>query len=114
MVAGLHGCRDSAIVVNDMIKSFRDATTEDFFHGRRTARARKIPQAIWKAATRKLDAVNAATVLEDLASPPGNCLEALKGDLDGFHSIRINEQWRLIFKWEGTDAYEVQIADYHG
>lgn len=87
--------------------------TEDFFHGRNTARARKVPQAISKTARRKLDHINSAAALFDLLSPPGNQLEALKGDLAGFYSIRINEQWRLIFQWRENDAYEVRIIDYH-
>jgi proteic killer suppression protein len=57
--------------------------------------------------------VNAAAVLDDLKSPPGNRLEALKDDLVGYHSIRVTDQWRLIFRWQGSDAFEVQITDYH-
>lgn len=57
--------------------------------------------------------LNAAYQLDDLRSPPGNRLEALKGDLKGFHSIRINEQWRVIFRWDSGDAFDVQIVDYH-
>ena len=75
-----------------MIRSFGNPATEDFFHGRATARARKIPEQIWKAAHRKLDALNAAADVQDLASPPGNQLEALKGDRVGYYSIRINAQ----------------------
>ena len=61
----------------------------------------------------KLDVLNAAQVLEDLRSPPGNRLEALHGDLRGFHSIRINNQWRIIFRWQTSEAHEVRIVDYH-
>ena len=61
----------------------------------------------------KLDMVNAAGVLDDLRAPPGNRLEALKGDLMGKHSIRINDQWRVVFRWEGSDALDVEIMDYH-
>jgi proteic killer suppression protein len=57
--------------------------------------------------------VNAARVLHDLRVPPGNRLEALKGDLKGVHSIRVNDQWRIVFRWDGGDAYEVSIVDYH-
>jgi len=62
---------------------------------------------------RKLDIINAATDLKDLQSPPGNRLEALKGEWKGFHSIRVNEQWRVVFRWEGIDAHDVRLTDYH-
>jgi proteic killer suppression protein len=61
----------------------------------------------------QLDVLNAARDLRDLRSPPGNHLEALRGDLRGFYSIRINQRWRLIFRWEAVDASEVRIVDYH-
>ena len=64
-------------------------------------------------ALRKLDMLNAATQLGDLRSPPENRLEALRGDYAGLHSIRINDQWRIVFRWESGDAQEVQIIDYH-
>ena len=57
--------------------------------------------------------LNAAAILDDLKSPPGNRLEALKDDLLGFHSIRVNDQWRIVFRWQGSDAFDVQIIDYH-
>lgn len=66
-----------------------------------------------ESALYKLDVLNAAQSLHDLRSPPGNRLEALRGDLTGFHSIRINSQWRIIFKWEASEAHDVQIIDYH-
>jgi proteic killer suppression protein len=66
-----------------------------------------------EAALVKLDVLNAAHVLEDLRSPPGNRLEALRGDLRGFYSIRINNQWRIIFRWHASEAREVSIVDYH-
>ena len=68
---------------------------------------------IARVAKRKLEAVNAASRLEDLAIPPANRLEKLKGDLKDFHSIRINDQWRVIFKWINGEPYEVRIVDYH-
>lgn len=77
-----------------MIVSFGDAATADLFHGVRSARARRFPRDIVPAALRKLDAINAAANLGDLRSPPGNRLEALRGDLKGQHSIRVNQQWR--------------------
>ncbi len=97
-----------------MIVSFGDKATEDLFHGTRSPGIRKLVLAsLVRRAQLKLDLVNAAAALLDLRSPPGNQLEKLKGDLDGMHSIRINDQYRIIFYWteEGTEA--VQIVDYH-
>jgi proteic killer suppression protein len=96
-----------------MIVSFRDTATEDLYHGRKTARVRKFPQNILKVALRKLDVLNGAHKLEDLRSPPGNRLEMLKGDLKDFHSIRVNEQWRIIFRWRKNSAHDVALTDYH-
>ena len=96
-----------------MIVSFGDDTTEDIFHGRNTKRARKFPSDLHEIAGRKLDAIDAASILEDLRVPPGNRLEKLNGDLDGYHSIRINDQWRIVFKWDHGAASEVKISDYH-
>ena len=96
-----------------MIRSFGNKATEDFFHGRRTTHARKIPSTIRASALRKLDILNAATMIEDLRSPPGNRLERLSGDLRKYHSIRINQQWRLVFVWNEGGVEEVEIIDYH-
>ena len=96
-----------------MIRSFADAATEDLYHGRQTSRVRRLPQTIIPIALRKLDVINAARELVDLRMPPGNRLEALKGDKEGFYSIRINDQWRIIFRWENGGASEVSIVDYH-
>lgn len=96
-----------------MIVSFGDKATEDLFHGRPSGRVRRYPPAILRPALQQLDMLNAAQDLKDLRSPPGNRLEALKGDLTGFHSIRINRQWRVIFRWEVAEAREVRIVDYH-
>jgi len=92
-----------------VIKSFRSPLTERLFH---RDRIRKF-QAIEQSALRKLAMLDAAETLQDLASLPGNRLEALRGDRHGQYSIRINDQWRLCFVWRGGDAYEVEIADYH-
>lgn len=70
-------------------------------------------EGIARRAKRKLEALNAATRLEDLQVPPSNRLEKLKGDLKDFHSIRVNDQWRVIFKWDAGDAHEVRIINYH-
>lgn len=96
-----------------MIASFGDRATEDLFHGRPTARARRFAREVADVALVRLDSLNGATSMLDLRSPPGNRLEALKGELKGFHSIRINDQWRLVFRWEGHDAHDVRLTDYH-
>ena len=96
-----------------VIESFGDRATEDLYHGRRTKRVRQLPGDIVAAALRKFDLLNAAHVLRDLRSPPGNRLEALRGNWAGFHSVRVNDQWRVVFRWEGGRAHEVQLVDYH-
>jgi proteic killer suppression protein len=96
-----------------VIRSFADETTSDLFAERSTRAARRIPIPIWPVVKRKLKWLDAAHRLSDLASPPGNRLEALKGDRKGRHSIRVNDQYRLTFRWENDDAYEVRCEDYH-
>jgi proteic killer suppression protein len=96
-----------------LIGSFRDAGTEALFHGERGKAVRRIPSDIRSVAVRKLDMLNAAHEVGDLRAAPGNRLEALKGDLKGKHSIRINDQWRIVFRWEAGQAHEVEIVDYH-
>lgn len=96
-----------------MILSFGNRATEELFHGISSAHVRRLPSQIKESAIYKLDVINAAQSLQDLKSPPGNRLEALKGDLAGFHSVRINNQWRIVFRWHESNAHEVQIIDYH-
>ena len=97
-----------------MIASFADSGTEDIFDGHDTKAARRrCPNNLWKIARRKLDQINAATRLETLRLPPGNRLEALKRERAGEHSIRINDQFRLCFRWTASGAEAVQIVDYH-
>ena len=96
-----------------MIMDFGDETTEGVFHGENTKAARRLPESIWKTACRKLDMLNAAHELRDVAVPPGNRLEALRGNLTGRHSIRINDQFRIVFRWKDGNAHEVRITDYH-
>jgi toxin HigB-1 len=96
-----------------MIASFADRATEDLYHGRSTARARRFPADVAETALVKMDSLNGAASMLDLRSPPGNRLEALKGDMKGLHSIRVNDQWRLVFRWEGNDAHKVRLTDYH-
>ena len=92
-----------------MIASFRGKEAKGLFHDRTVARLRPIE----RQARRKLLYLNAATVLEELRQPPGNRLEALKGDRRGQYSIRINEQWRICFRWKDGNAHDVEIVDYH-
>lgn len=96
-----------------MIVSFGDRATEDLFHGRQTSRVRRYPPDILRSALQQLDMLNAARELKDLRSPPGNRLEVLRGDLAGFHSVRLSRQWRIIFRWEAAEAREVRVLDYH-
>ncbi len=96
-----------------MITSFGDKATSDLFNGIRSRQSRKLPNQIHEIALYKLDVINAPQALDDLRSPPGNRLEALRGELEGFHSIRINNQWRIIFRWSENNASDVQIIDYH-
>ena len=93
-----------------MIRSFKCAETEKIYQ---REHSRRLPQTIQRTAMRKLWMLDATTELNELRVPPGNRLEALHGDREGQHSIRINEQWRICFRWRGGDAYDVQIVDYH-
>ena len=93
-----------------MIKSFKDSESEKFYI---TGKSKKLPPSIHKVALRKLDYINSAFVLDDLKVPPANRLEKLKGDLQDYYSIRINKQYRVIFKFNNGDAYDVSIVDYH-
>lgn len=93
-----------------MIESFGDSATENIYRG---LRVRGLPGAIQERARRKLRMINQARIVEDLQIPPGNRLEQLKGNLNGFWSIRINQQWRIIFRWKDGTKQEVTIIDYH-
>lgn len=96
-----------------MIVSFDDDATEALWTSTRSSKLRRLPPTIHSIAMRKLLHLAAAVDLNDLAVPPGNRLEALKGNLRGLHSIRINNQWRLVFRWKAGNAYDVRITDYH-
>lgn len=97
-----------------MIKSFADEGTEDIFWARDTRAARRTcPRILWSAALRRLDGIDDAEKVTDLQVPPGNRLEKLKGDYLGYHSIRINDQYRIKFWFSEGNATEVQILDYH-
>lgn len=93
-----------------VIRSFKDRVAEEIWQGEVN---RRLPHEIQEVARRKLRMLNNAQNLADLRIPPGNRLERLRGDRDGQYSIRINDQWRICFEWEGADAFEVEIVDYH-
>jgi proteic killer suppression protein len=95
-----------------MIVTFRGQLAEDLFLDRQTGVTRRFPGDLRHVAQRKLQYLNVASRLGDLRVPPANRLEALKGRLAGYYSIRINDQWRITFRWQ-DGAYEVQIVDYH-
>lgn len=93
-----------------MIKEFGDKESEKIWNG---IRSKKLPSEIQNVTRRKLRMLNNAQDVNDLRIPPANRLEKLKGDLNDYHSIRINNQWRIIFQWKNDDAYDVKIVDYH-
>lgn len=97
-----------------MIRSFADGATEDLFNGISTRRARQAcPEALWSVARRKLTQLNRVRDLAELRIPPGNRLERLRGDRAGQHSVRINDQYRVCFRWEDGYADQVEVTDYH-
>jgi toxin HigB-1 len=93
-----------------MIRDFKDKRTEQLF---RTSKVRGFPPDVVERARRKLMALHAAHVIADLRVSPSNRLEALKGNRQGQHSIRINDQWRICFRWVDGDAFDVEVCDYH-
>ena len=96
-----------------MIVSFGDATTADIYHGSNTKAARKLPRALWNRVRQKLDLLNACISVEDLRTPPANRLEKLAGDLVGFYSIRVNDQYRIVFQFVNGQCQAVRCTDYH-
>jgi len=102
--------KQNVYVLAAMIKTFADAETERFFA---TGVARRLPQDILRRAAKRLTQLHAATRVEDLRLPQSNRLEALRGDREGRHSVRINDQWRICFRFEAGDAFDVAIVDYH-
>ena len=96
-----------------MIISFRDDATAALYDGNKVRRIRRFPPGIINIALRKLDMLNAAYRLNDLREPPGNRLELLKGDLAGYYSIRVNDQWRIIFRWVDNNAHDASLTNYH-
>jgi len=96
-----------------VISSFGDATTADIYHGSDTKAARRIRRELWDRVQCKLDLLNACTSVEDLRIPPANRLEKLEGNLAGFYSIRVNRQYRIVFKFANGNCEEVRCTDYH-
>ncbi len=96
-----------------MIRSFGNALASQLYDDTPRKDARHFPKELWRSARRKLQILHEAEVLDDLRVPPGNRLEKLRGDFLGFCSIRINDQWRIIFRWENGHAHQVAILDYH-
>ena len=97
-----------------MIITFKNKGTEDLFNGKNSKEARKIcPRLLWKIAARKLDQLDSVIKVQELQIPPGNKLESLSGDREGYYSIRINERYRICFIWTESGAEFVEIVDYH-
>lgn len=102
------------VTIWTVIRSFADRGTEDVFDGSETKAARATcPKTLWSTARRKLDQLNRVRDLQELTIPPGNRLERLRRDRAGQHSIRINDQYRICFRWEKGYANQVEITDYH-
>jgi len=96
-----------------VIRTFDDPATERVYFGEDDRTARRLPKELWPLIRRKLDAVHAATSTVDLRVPPGNRLERLRGDQEGRYSVRVNEKYRITFRFEGGNAWEVRCEDYH-
>jgi proteic killer suppression protein len=96
-----------------MIRLLADDTTKDIWNGVNSKAARRIPRAIWPVIQRKLDQIDSVTTLDALRIPPGNRLHRLVDELAGFHAIRVNDQYRIIFRFEGEHAFDVRCADCH-
>ena len=103
----------SWVYLGRVIRSFGDSATEHVFYGEDTKQARTIPKALWPSVQRRLSYVHAATTVADLRVPPGNRFEALAGSLAGRCSIRVNDQYRITFRFEAGHAWEVRCEDYH-
>lgn len=107
---GLRYCPPTAAETTTIIRGFRNRTTRAVFQGKCP---KGFPSDIFRVARRKLQALDAAGRLDDLRAPPSNRLEALKGDREGLHSIRINDQWRVCFRWTAEGPLDVEVVDYH-
>ena len=96
-----------------MIRSFADDSTREVWNGVNSKAARRIPTALWPVVRRKLDQIDTVTKLDDLRVPPGNRLHALEGDRTGYHAVRVNDQYRIVFRFDGENANDVRCTDYH-
>ena len=96
-----------------MIRTFADDATKDVWNGVNSKAARRIPKDLWSVVQRKLDQIDIVTKLDDLRVPPGNQLHSLAGGRAGYHAIRVNDQYRIVFRFEGQDSYDVCCTDYH-
>lgn len=96
-----------------MIRNFKSKAAEDIFNGIQSRLARKVPVDLHDRIRRLYDQINASTKIDTLRTPPGNNLEKLKGNLKNYWSIRVNKQWRIIFKWENGEAFDIDVLDYH-
>ena len=96
-----------------MIRTLADDTTRDIWNGVNSKAARRIPRDIWPVVQRRLDQLDSVTNLEQLRVPPGNRLHALAEELTGLHAIRVNDQYRIVFRFEGEHAFDVRCTDYH-
>jgi proteic killer suppression protein len=96
-----------------MIRTIADDTTRNIWNGVNSKAARRVPRELWPVIRRKLDQIDAVTELAELRVPPGNRLHALSGELGGYHAIRVNDQYRIIFRFAGHDAHDVRCTDYH-
>lgn len=102
-----------ACILRNVIRSFADESTADVYYGLETKRARRLPKKLWPAIRRKLDALHRARSLKDLQLPAGNRLEKLQGRRAETYSMRVNDQYRITFRMEGANAYDVACEDYH-
>jgi proteic killer suppression protein len=96
-----------------VIRTLADDTTRDIWNGVNSKAARRIPRELWPNVRRKLDQIDAVNRLDDLRVPPGNKLHALGDDLRGLYAVRVNDQYRIAFRFEGADAFDVRCIDYH-
>jgi proteic killer suppression protein len=96
-----------------VIRTLADDTTSGIWNGVNSKAARRVPRELWPNVRRKLDQIDAVTSLEDLKVPPGNRLHALAGNTRGLHAVRVNDQFRIVFRFEGGDAFDVRCTDYH-
>ena len=96
-----------------VIRTLADDTTRDIWNGVNSKAARRIPRTLWPAVQRKLDQIDTVLSVDALKVPPGNRLHALAADMAGYYAIRVNDQYRIVFRFDGPDAFDVRCTDYH-